>query len=238
MTWRRTMAASLTPSAEVGSSRMSTRAPKYSARAMARVCRSPPERVPTNCPGSRMAMPISAICSVAMRPAARTSNLRNGPRPLVGSEPTKKLRLTLMSGSTARSWYTVAMPRSSASRGDENWTGWPSMSIAPRSGWKTPDRILMSVDLPAPLSPRRQLTSPARTDSETVSRAMTRPKSLDTSRASSTGTAPESARAPCLPYAAIFAAVSAGSVRGASSWAVKGGWSISVSPRRGAGRRC
>ena len=39
---RRTIAACLTPSADVGSSRMRTRAPKYSARAIASVWRSPP----------------------------------------------------------------------------------------------------------------------------------------------------------------------------------------------------
>ena len=34
-------------------------------------------------------------------------------------------------------------------------------AATPSSGGKTPDRILISVDLPAPLSPRTQVTSPA-----------------------------------------------------------------------------
>ena len=38
--------------------------------------------------------------------------------PLRFSLPRKKFRQTGISGTTARSWYTVAMPRSSASRGE------------------------------------------------------------------------------------------------------------------------
>ena len=50
------------------------------------------------------------------------------PRPLRSSLPRKKLRQTGISGTTARSWYTVAMPRSSASRGELKCTGVPSTS--------------------------------------------------------------------------------------------------------------
>ena len=56
------MPASLTPSAEVGSSRMRTRAPRYSARAMASVWRSPPESVPTIWSVERTSMPIRSSC--------------------------------------------------------------------------------------------------------------------------------------------------------------------------------
>ena len=44
------------------------------------------------------------------------------------SLPRKKFRQTGISGTTARSWYTVAMPRSSASRGELKLTGSPSTS--------------------------------------------------------------------------------------------------------------
>ena len=43
---------------------------------------------------------------------------RSGPAPFVGSEPRKKLRQIDISGTVARSWKTVAMPRSRASRGE------------------------------------------------------------------------------------------------------------------------
>ena len=45
----------------------------------------------------------------------------------------------------------------------------------------------MSVDLPAPLSPRRQTTSPACTAIDTSSSAMTEPKYFETERASMSG---------------------------------------------------
>ena len=107
----------LTPSADVGSSRISSRAPKWTARAMATHCRSPPDRVPTGWSGSRMSMPMLCICSRVTRLAFSASKRRNGPQPFVGSEPRKKFRQIAISGTMARSWNTVAMPASSASRG-------------------------------------------------------------------------------------------------------------------------
>ena len=104
MMWRRTKADCLTPSAEVGSSRISTRAPKYSARAMASVWRSPPDSVPTAWSVSRMSMPIRFISSWAIPAALRMSNRFSGPTPTVGSLPRKKFRVTLISGMIARSW--------------------------------------------------------------------------------------------------------------------------------------
>src|SRR4029450_1658639 len=61
------------------------------------------------------------------------------------------------------------------------------ISPARRVGGKTPARILMSVDLPAPLSPSRHSTSPARTSIVMSSRAITWPKYFETPRASRTG---------------------------------------------------
>ena len=50
-----------------------------------------------------------------------------GPNFFLGSEPRKKFRHTDRSGAMARSWYTVAMPRARASRGESKLTGSPSM---------------------------------------------------------------------------------------------------------------
>ena len=94
---------------------------------MATDCRSPPDSVPTGCSVSRMSMPILRSSSLAIRFALATSIQRSGPTPFLGSSPSQKLRHTDISGTTARSWYTVAMPRSSASRGESNVTGSPSM---------------------------------------------------------------------------------------------------------------
>ncbi len=52
------------------------------------------------------------------------------------------------------------MPWSSASRGEPSFTGWPSTSSSPSSCWLTRVMILISVDFPAPLYPRTQVTSP------------------------------------------------------------------------------
>src|SRR5687767_12331896 len=47
-----------------------------------------------------------------------------------------------------------------ASFGVRSTVGLPSISTSPESGRCTPDRILISVDLPAPLSPTRPIDSP------------------------------------------------------------------------------
>ena len=101
---RRTTPASFTPSADVGSSRMTTFAPKWIARAIATDWRSPPESVPTGCDVSRRSIPIPLSASRVTRSAVFPSYVRSGPRPFVGSDPRKKFRLMLISGIIARSW--------------------------------------------------------------------------------------------------------------------------------------
>src|SRR5437764_1445715 len=54
-----------------------------------------------------------------------------------------------------------------------------------------PATHLISVDLPAPLSPTSAITSPSRTSKFTASSACTAPKLFDTSRSSSVGAAGE-----------------------------------------------
>src|SRR5215831_9611609 len=54
----------------------------------------------------------------------------------------------------------------------------------PCVGLCTPDRILIRVDFPAPLSPSRQWTSPASIFTEIPSNAFTRPKDFVTSLSS------------------------------------------------------
>src|ERR1041384_5311718 len=78
------------------------------------------------------------------------------------------------------------MPRSSASRGESNTTGAPSTRYVPRVGWCTPARILISVDLPAPLSPSRQWTSPRTRRRSTSASATTLPNDFVTPSSSST----------------------------------------------------
>ena len=71
----------------------------------------------------------------------------------------------------------------------------PSRMIAPASRRCTPLIALISVDLPAPLSPSSASTSPRATSSDTPSSATTAPKRLVASRTCSTGARRRSWRA-------------------------------------------
>ena len=73
------------------------------------------------------------------------------------------MRHTGINATTARSWYTVAMPLASASLGESKVIGSPSTSSSPSVGLCRPAMILINVDLPAPLSPSTPVTSPAPT---------------------------------------------------------------------------
>ena len=79
-------------------------------------------------------MPMSAIPVIVTSLAFLKSMYLNGPHPLVGSRPIQKLRVTDISGIIAKSWYTVAMSASMASRGLSKVTGRPPMRICPLVG--------------------------------------------------------------------------------------------------------
>ena len=115
------------------------------------------------CSTSRRSMPISASSCLVMSFIFCTSRLLNGPNPEVSSEPRKKFRQIGINGTTARSWYTVAMPTSRASRGEVNFRSSPMTFRTPWSCWCRPAMILIRVDFPAPLSPRTQVTRPLST---------------------------------------------------------------------------
>ncbi len=52
------------------------------------------------------------------------------------------------------------MPRARASSAEPSTTGSPSSTISPELGVITPERIFISVDLPAPFSPNSVVTWP------------------------------------------------------------------------------
>ena len=76
-------------------------------------------------------------------------------------------------------------PRDAKERGEPKCVASPSTSNSPSLCWCTPDRILMNVDLPAPLSPSTHVTSPGPTDTVMSLRVTTLPKYFDTLRTSS-----------------------------------------------------
>src|SRR5262245_41287099 len=76
------------------------------------------------------------------------------------------------------------MPSAEASCGVCSETGWPSNSTSPESYDWTPASPLISVDLPAPLSPTSALTFPGWTSMSTPLSTSTGPKLLRMSRSS------------------------------------------------------
>ena len=76
------------------------------------------------------------------------------------SRPMKMLSRTDRFGASDSSWWMMEIPRSRASLALAKATGLPSSTIWPDVGWITPDRIFISVDLPAPFSPNRVVTWP------------------------------------------------------------------------------
>src|ERR1700674_3744274 len=102
----------------------------------------------------------------------------SGPQRRVGSAPTKKERPMLISGNVPPNWWTVAMPWSPASRGLLKTTALLLISTVPDVALWPPDRILIRVDFPAPLSPRRHKISPDFTSSEISKRTSIGPNDL------------------------------------------------------------
>src|SRR6266536_1495466 len=74
------------------------------------------------------------------------------------------------------------MPRPVASLGPCRWTGLPFQRISPLVGSQIPEMVLISVDLPAPLSPTRAVTWPADMSRSTPASACTGPKLLPSPR--------------------------------------------------------
>src|ERR1700728_4151513 len=88
------------------------------------------------------------------------------------------------------------MPRAVASLGEWMCTGLPFQISSPLDGCQIPAMVLISVDLPAPLSPTRAVTSPFGMSRLMSVRACTGPKLLLTPRSRSSGTSPDSAGLP------------------------------------------
>ena len=96
------------------------------------------------------------------RAASLRSTSLSGP-PRSGSRPMKTLAATSRLSNRLSSWWTKAMPPAMASAdGEPGVVRAPSMRIVPLVGAVTPPRIFISVDLPAPFSPTRPITSPRR----------------------------------------------------------------------------
>ncbi len=128
---------------------------------------------PTGRPSSAAEMPNSAA-RVATRRAIWRRLTRSEPRPSRAvSFPRKMFSSTVRSATVDSSWWIVTIPSRCASFGWSIETRSPSTSIVPPSGRTIPDSTLRSVDLPAPLPPRRAWISPRLTVRLTRSSACT-----------------------------------------------------------------
>src|SRR4051812_16694876 len=120
-------------------------------------------------------------------------------------------------------WKTMPMPAPIASAGEENDSSRPSTSIVPESGFWTPYRIFISVDLPAPFSPTRACTVPRRTVTLTWSFAMTPGNRL-----------PMSVRRTAMSWASLVSLTNPPVADGA--WAGPGSNATASAPGPGSGR--
>ena len=139
---------SLSSSEDVGSSSMRTRALAETALTISTIWRCATLRSPTASPGCN--------CTLKLRrysPAARSILFRLTRPSMTGSRLTNMFSATVMVLHRLSSWKTVLMPSSRASRGFDGAISFPSRSTVPASRGKTPARILISVDFPAPFSP-------------------------------------------------------------------------------------
>ena len=103
------------------------------------------------------------------------------------SRPRYRFAAMSSAGDTASVWNTVSMPASRASCVLRKSTASPATSIVPESGACAPEKHLISVDLPAPLSPITASTSPGYRSMSAPLRPTTLPKSLVMPRPFSTG---------------------------------------------------
>ena len=178
-TWRD----SRTPSAAVGSSRITTREANAAARATATAWRWPPDIRPTGAVEVGQRRPAGARAprrSLAPSRARRSNRSPRGSQrgdgeltagvEVVGRVEVVEEREVLVDGLDAE------RPRGRR-RGDRRPARRRARSC-PRRARCTPLMHLISVDLPAPLSPSSASTSPASTSRSTSSSAVTAPKRL------------------------------------------------------------
>ena len=176
------------------------------ARATATACRWPPDISPTTASmsGSPDLQPVEHRArargpSRAARRNRRPCGSQRRPGELAAGEEVVAGRTGCRTGRGPG--RRSRCPSSRASAGDPNVDRLAvELDRRPASSRCAPLMHLISVDLPAPLSPSRASTSPARTSSATSSSASTAPKRFVTSRTASAGASrPRWALMPSAP---------------------------------------
>ena len=131
----------------------SSRGRAMSARPMASICCSPPERLAAK-PRRRSRRIGNRSNTSSMSAAIASRSLRGRV-----TAPSVRLSSTLIPGHTNRPCGTWTIPALTIVCGCHPATGRPSMAIVPPRGARSPLRVFRIVVLPAPLPPRRATTS-------------------------------------------------------------------------------
>src|SRR6185312_7948839 len=130
-----------------GSSISSTRGLPISARPIASICCSPPDRCAAIC--------LARSCSRGNM-LKTVSSVHGACLPLSGLRAaTLRFSRTVRLLKTRRPCGTSATPRAATISGERPVTGSPNTATSPRRGGKRPTVTFMQVDLPAPLRPSR-----------------------------------------------------------------------------------
>ena len=200
----RIIAPSLAPIAASGSSSRRMSASECTVRATAIAWRWPPDSRATGTSSRGMLTPISSSASRVSRCASR-----GWPGTAAGCGPARGAG-TCCGRPTAR---RRARGPGRRSRSRASARGRPTVQLvllaverasAPRRASGSPQMILISVDLPAPLSPSRPSTSPLRRCRLTSRSAVTGPKRLATCSTRRTSSAARRSSSPAVSHAAPF----------------------------------
>ena len=149
----------------VGSSRISTVAPRSSARKISTRCFSPGDSSDTRALGSTCNPYSSAnalICGSSF-----CAGISAAPT------PSARFSATLCRPTSTGCCGTSPIPIFSANAGEPICTAFPAKRISPSSGRYKPYKMLINVDLPAPFSPSSARISPRRNSRFTPSLAIT-----------------------------------------------------------------
>src|SRR3954470_1254128 len=175
--------ASAADRAEVGSSRISSRGRVARARARISNWRS---EMPSSLTSRRSTASLQPRSSPAWisRARARTRRpFRNGFPRFCASSSNTRFSATERPGTmpSPMRWCTVWMPNCRAASGDWRAAVSPATRTCPPCPVCTPDRILISVDLPAPFAPSSATTLPGAMSRETEASTVLPPKAMLTS---------------------------------------------------------
>ena len=144
-----------------GSSSSSTRGRAISARPMASICCSPPERVPASC--LRRSASRGKVANTQFSRSSWAAFDSN----FLPKQPISMFSITDIPGKTPRpsgAWMRPSMTRLWALT---RLMSRPSNHTEPFDNGSRPDTARINVVLPAPLEPSRVTSSPARTTSDT-----------------------------------------------------------------------